>query len=324
MAGGRPKRVLMTGGTGFVGGHLCPRIVAEWPDAHRLIVTRPGDPVAREGFATQALDLTDRAAIDALIAREKPDLVLHLAAQSSVGAGARHEDTWRINAEATLHLACAIARHVPAATVFFVSSAEVYGRRFMEGVATETTTPQPMNAYARSKLAAEMMLADVLTAENALVVARAFNHTGPGQDTRFVLPAFSAQIAAIEAGQVAPKLMVGKLDAQRDFLDVRDVCGAYLALLRNIGAGCRETINVASGTAHRVGDLLVQMQALSTATFDIVPDPDRMRPSEIARSVGSADKLVERTGWAPNVPLATTLRDVLDDQRGRAGERLAS
>ena len=157
-----------------------------------------------------------------------------------------------------------------------------------------------------------------------MIVARAFNHTGPGQDTRFVLPAFAAQIAAIEAGQVAPKLMVGNLDAQRDFLDVRDVCDAYLALLRGAKPGCRETVNVASGKAHRVGDLLAQMQTLSTAAFDIVPDPERMRPSEIACSVGSPAKLVGKTGWAPKVSLATTLRDVLDDQRGRAGVRLAS
>ena len=133
--------------------------MAEWPDAHRLMLTRPGDPVSREGFATLSIDLTDRVAVDTLVSREKPDLVLHLAAQSSVGAGARHEDTWRINAEATLHLASAIARHAPDATVFFVSSAEVYGRGFDEGLATEATKPQPMNAYARSKLAAEMMLA---------------------------------------------------------------------------------------------------------------------------------------------------------------------
>ncbi len=324
MARGRPTRVLMTGGTGFVGGHLCPRIAAEWPEAHRVIVTRPGDPVTREGYATQALELTDRAAVDALVGREKPDLVLHLAAQSSVGAGARHEDTWRINAEATLHLASAIARHAPEATVFFVSSAEVYGRGFDEGLATEATKPQPMNAYARSKLSAEMMLSDVLAKDNALITARAFNHTGPGQDTRFVLPAFAAQISAIEAGRVAPKLMVGNLEAQRDFLDVRDVCDAYLTLLRGVTAGCRETVNVASGTAHRIGDLLAQMQALSTIAFDIVPDPERMRPSEIACSVGSPAKLVGMTDWAPNVPLSTTLRDVLDDQRFRAGVRLAS
>ena len=323
-AAARTTRLLVTGGTGFVGGHLCPRLVAQWPDAERLLLTRAGDPVTREGFATQALDLTDRAAVEATVAHFRPDTIVHLAAQSSVGTPAGGEETWRINLEATLHLAGAVARHVPSTTFFFVSSAEIYGRAFNAGIATEDSVPQPMNAYARSKLAAEMALADTLPATAALIVARAFNHTGPGQDTRFVLPAFAAQIAAIEGGRIAPRLMVGNLEAERDFLDVRDVCDAYLALLCNAEAGCRQTVNVASGTAHRIGDLLAELRGLSNVAFDIGTDPDRMRPSEIACSFGSNAKLARATGWAPKTPLRTTLRDVLDDQRGRAVARLAS
>ena len=323
-AAARTTRLLVTGGTGFVGGHFCPRLRAQWPDAERLLLTRAGDPVAREGFTTQALDLTDRASVEATVARFRPDMIVHLAAQSSIGTPAGGEETWRINLEATLNLAGAVARHVPAATFFFVSSAEIYGRAFNAGTATEDSVPQPMNAYARSKLAAEMVLADTLPTSAALIIARAFNHTGPGQDTRFVLPAFAAQIAAIEAGRIAPRLMVGNLDAERDFLDVRDVCDAYLALLCNAEVGCRQTVNVASGAGRRIGDLLGELQSLSNVAFDIGTDPDRMRPSEIARSVGSHDRLTQATGWAAKTPLRTTLRDVLDDQRGRAVSRLAS
>ena len=321
----RYRRILMTGGTGFVGGHLCPRLVEAFPQAKRLMLTRSGDCVTRDGFVNHAIDLTDHASVDAVFAQFRPDLVLHLAAQAAItAASAAKQDTWRLNVEGTLHLAGAIARHVPTTTFLFVSSAEVYGLAFRDGPATEETVPRPMNAYARSKYAAEMALADVLPEEASLVVARAFNHTGPGQDTRFALPAFAAQIAAIEAGNSPPRLMVGNLEAQRDFLDVRDVCDAYLALVRWAPPRCRETVNVASGKAHRMRDLLDELCAQSSATFEVLNDPARMRPSEIDCSVGRPDRIMQATGWRPNIPISETLRDVLQAQRDLARGTLAS
>ena len=312
----RYRRILMTGGTGFVGGHLCPRIVEAFPQAQRLMLTRSGDCVARSGFVNHPIDLTDHASVDAIFAQFRPDLVLHLAAQAAItAASAAKQDTWRLNVEGTLHLAGAIARHAPATTFLFVSSAEVYGLAFKDGPATEETVPRPMNAYARSKFAAEMALADVLPEEASLIVARAFNHTGPGQDTRFALPAFAAQIAAIETGQSPPRLMVGNLDAQRDFLDVRDVCDAYLALVRWAPPCGRETVNVASGKAHRMRHLLDELCAQSSANFEVLNDPARMRPSEIECSVGRPDKMMHATGWRPKIPMSATLREVLEGQR---------
>ena len=315
----------MTGGTGFVGGHLCPRIVEAFPDAQRLMLTRGGDCVVRSGFVNHAIDLTDRASVDVVFERFRPDLVLHLAAQAAItAASAAKQDTWRLNVEGTLHLAGAIARHAPAATFLFVSSAEVYGLAFKDGPATEETVPRPMNAYARSKFAAEMALADVLPEEASLVVARAFNHTGPGQDTRFALPAFAAQIAAIEAGRMAPRLMVGNLEAQRDFLDVRDVSDAYLALVRWAQPGGRDTVTVASGKALRMRHLLDELCAQSSARFEVLNDPARMRPSEIDCSIGRPDKIMHATDWRPHIPISVTLRDVLQAQRDLARGTLAS
>ena len=300
----RYERILVTGGTGFVGGHLCPRLVAAWPHAERLMLTRPGEEIRRAGFVPAVTDLLDRTAVAGVIARFRPDLVVHLAAQSSVGAlggnaaeAARiNGATWQVNVEASLHIASALAAHAPVATVLFASSAEVYGASFNDGPADETTPPRPMNAYARSKLAAELALADMLPCDAKLLVARAFNHTGAGQDTRFVLPAFAAQIGAIEAGLAAPRLMVGNLDAERDFLDVSDVCDAYLAMLHTPRARLRETVHIASGSACRIGDLLETMRSMSPAQFDVSVDPDRMRPSEVRRVAGSADQLARPDG----------------------------
>ena len=252
------RRILFTGATGFVGHYLAPAIVSAFAQAHRLILRRHGDAVMRESWEAIDGNLLDSGAIDAAVAAFKPDLVLHLAAQASVGASAEAaEATWRINFDGALTLAAACSRHAPEATWFFVSSSEVYGRGFRDGPAREDTPLQPVSVYARSKAAAEAMLADVLTPQARLVIVRPFNHTGPLQDERFVLPSFAAQIAAIEANRKSPRLEVGDLNAARDFLDVRDVCAAYLGLLRKApDLPLRSVFNVGSGKAHTIRALL--------------------------------------------------------------------
>jgi GDP-4-dehydro-6-deoxy-D-mannose reductase len=311
------QRILLTGGTGFVGSWLCPDLVRAYPDSERLLLARPDDKVARSGFAAVPADLLDREAIEAIVTSFKPDLVLHLAAQSSAAASeTTAEATWRTNAEATIHLASALARHSPACTVFFVSTGEVYGLRFKDGPADETTPPHPLNSYARSKLAAEMALHDILPKTASLIVARSFNHTGPNQDQRFAVPAFASQLARIEAGRSAPKLVVGNLDSERDFLDVRDVSQAYLALLRSAPTlGARSLFNVASGKAYRISDVLDRLRAMAGVPVEVAIDPERLRMSDVPRAIGSSNKLQSATDWRPRIDIDETLRSVLDYQR---------
>ena len=195
------------------------------------------------------VDLRDAAAVDRLVAEARPDIIVHLAGQASVGALDRGagEETWRVNLAGTLNLALAVNRFAPEATVLFASSSEVYGRAFGPDPVNEETPPEPANAYARSKLLAERTLADVLPATARILVARPFNHTGPGQREDFVLPSFAAQVARIEAG-LQSALRVGNLDVARDFLDVRDVVAAYCALIEAAPRlPMRFTCNVATG-----------------------------------------------------------------------------
>jgi GDP-4-dehydro-6-deoxy-D-mannose reductase len=204
-------------------------------------------------------------------------------------------------------LAGAVARHCPHARFLFVSSGEVYGGNFRGPPVTEDTPLMPLNAYARSKAAAEAMLADVLPQSARLIVTRSFNHTGAGQDERFALPTFAAQIARIERGEQPPRLSVGNLSAQRDFLDVEDVVDAYLRLLEADGLPQRATFNIASGNAHAISEMLDRLRALARTKFDINVDPNRVRASEVACAVGDASKLRQATGWAP----ARSLDDML-------------
>jgi GDP-4-dehydro-6-deoxy-D-mannose reductase len=298
----RYQRILLTGGTGFVGGYLAPAIASRWPGADRVLLRRPGEQVLREGWRALDAEVIDSAAIGRIVSDSKPDRVLHLAAQAAIGASAElAEATWRVNFGGTLELAHACQRACPTTTFFFVSSSEVYGWSFRDGVANEDTPLRPMNAYARSKAAAESMLPDVLP-QARLIVARPFNHTGPGQDVRFVLPSLAQQIADVEAGRRPPRLELGNLEASRDFLDVRDVCAAYIAMLDAPAAAAERSVyNVASGGSWRIADLVEKFRAHARMPFEVTIDPKRLRPSDVPMAAGSAARLEQATGWKPTI-----------------------
>lgn len=308
------RSVLVTGAGGFVGRYLLAalrdRLV---PDVYLVAP-------ARDGIMQDRLDLNDGSAVTRLIDNLRPDLVVHLAAQSSVGASAGGAaETWRTNVGGTLHLAQAVAAAAPAATFAFASSSEVYGAAFNAGTANEETVPAPMSPYARTKRAGEELLADVLAPTNRLIIFRPGNHSGAGQDTRFVLPAFADQIARIEAGEIPPVIKVGSLTAMRDFLDVRDVVDAYCAVLGQDTATLRETFNIGSGDVHPIGDLLDMLLAMARVSIRVEQDSHRLRASEVPCARIDATKLRERTGWHPCHALRDTVAMVLDDCRRRHG-----
>jgi GDP-4-dehydro-6-deoxy-D-mannose reductase len=313
--------VLLTGGTGFVGRHLSGALTTRFPQAKLVLLCRPGEKPQQRDVHYLTAELTDEASVKVAVDEVRPDLVLHLAAQASVGqAIGTAEETWRVNFCGTMWLAAAMARVCPRATFVFVSSAEVYGANFSKKPVSEDTPPLPLNPYARAKAAAEAMLADVLPQSAQLIVARSFNHTGAGQDERFALPAFAAQIARIEKGEKQPLLSVGNLSAERDFLDVEDVVDAYLRLVETAGLPQRATFNVASGQAHAMSDLLRRLRRLAGADFEISVDPDRMRASDVPCSLGDASRLRKATGWAPRRSVDDMLSHLLEYWR----ERVAS
>ncbi len=300
----RYERILLTGGAGFVGSHLAPALAADYPNARRAMLTLPGNGSAVDpAWEPIEGDLLDAAAVERAIEAFRPDLVAHLAGQASI-AQALHagEATWRANFCGSLNLAAALARHAPEAVLLFTSSASVYGASLKDGPATEETPLRPLDAYGRSKAAAEAMLGDVLGSEARLIVVRPVNHTGARQSAQnFVLSSFASQIAAIETGRREPRLKVGDLAKARDFLDVRDVVAAYRALIAQADklderASC---FNVGSGAPVAIRDLLEGLRALSRRPFDIEVETARLRPAAVdLPSVSlNAAKLAEATGW---------------------------
>ena len=299
-----------------MGLQIAPMLANAFPD-------RPLAKVVREGPAPDGVwtvDLTDRERTDAMVEAVRPQIVVHLAAHSSVAkARLAPNNVWRDNRDGSHALGSAIARHAPHATVLLASTAEVYGRNLKHGPATERTRPAPNGPYANSKRASEFVLEQLLPSTAQLIIARPFNHTGPGQLETFVVASFAAQLARIEAGLVPPVISVGNLEAKRDFLDVRDVASAYVDILKVASDIPRRTVlNVARGEAVSIRAILDQLVALSDAKVEVRLDPARLRPNEIAEATATTDRLAELIAWPPQRPLAETLRAVLDDQRRRS------
>lgn len=314
-------RILITGGAGFVGGHVTQALRRAFVGATIVVVALPGERMRLSDVEVVVCDLTDATAVEKLVIDVAPDLVVHLAGQASVGQASKLvEQTWRVNALASYFLGAAVMRHVPSAVMFFASSATVYGASFRDGVLSEEAPLQPLDVYARSKVAAEYLLSDLFRATGRLVIVRPVNHSGPGQRSNdFVLPSFAAQVVAIEAGRVEPRMKVGDLSRIRDFLDVRDVVDAYVRLIA-IARGLSDNVsvfNVSSGAGYAIGSLLEELRGLSNRDFDIEVDPERMRPSavDISSVICDSSRLRAATGWAPGIPIRETIRALLDERR---------
>ena len=308
--------VVVTGASGFIGRHVMAAIKTTWPDRPILAL---GGPDSR---TMTPIDLTVpdqlRAALDGFAF----DTVVHLAAQSSVtDAAASPGDVWRSNVVGTINLAEAVNALSPGAQVIHAGSAEAYGESFLSGQPLDEDAPlRPANAYARTKVAAELALIDILAPTASVVLLRLFNHTGPGQDERFVAPSFAAQIARIEATGLAGAIRVGDLTARRDFGNVADAAAAFVAVMNAAPRLERVSrFNVCSGVTRPVSDVLDVLLALSNHPIAVETDPARMRPSSIGMAAGSNAALTAATGWAPRVSFDQTMTELMTYWRGHAG-----
>jgi GDP-4-dehydro-6-deoxy-D-mannose reductase len=213
-------------------------------------------------------------------------------------------ESWHVNVDGTVNVLEAVRATQLGARVLFVSTGEVYGN------ASRIPTPEderiaPLSPYAASKAAAE--LACVVSGLD-VVVARASNHEGPGRDDRFAVGSWTRQIARLET-EGGGTLRVGDLSAQRDILDVRDVCRAYGLLLDpSVPAG---TYNVASGEAVTMAEVVELLVGLARAPVQVERDEARVRLADIPCLSGDASKLRAATGWEPTIPLDQTLADTL-------------
>ena len=292
-------KALVTGAAGFVGHYLLAHL-ADF-----------GDETVATDRATGGPDLLDSAALTALFAAERPEVVYHLAGQADVGRSWQEPlATFRANAEGTLNVLAA-AREAGVRRVVTVTSADVYGRVGPEDLPlSEQALLQPVSPYAASKAAADLVAQQAFLGYGQEVIrVRAFNHLGPGQSEQFVCSALAARIARNEVSGEAT-LRVGDLSAKRDFTDVRDVVRAYRLLAAAGHPG--EAYNVCSGVSVSVQSVAEQLLALAHHPMDLVVDQALLRPIDLPDLRGDASKLHSHTGWAPATGLKKSLSDLLE------------
>ena len=290
-------RALVTGANGFVGLHLVAHLAA------------CGDEVIESDT-----DILDREAITAKITEAQPDVVYHLAAQADVGGSWEFPvKTLRVNVEGTLNVLDA-SRLAGAQRVLGITSADVYGhvtQTDSSGQALDETTPlRPVSPYAASKAASETICMQAGLGHGLnVILARSFNHLGPGQSDRFVASAIAGRIAANERSG-ATTVSVGNLEARRDFTDVRDVVRAYRLLIQHGTPG--EAYHVCTGQARAIREIAEQLIGLAAFPMTLEPVPDLLRPVDLKVLCGDNTKIRAATGWAPRMPIETTLQDLLE------------
>jgi GDP-4-dehydro-6-deoxy-D-mannose reductase len=267
--------------------------------------------------ADREVDVTDRAALSTAMASSRPEVIYHLAAMTSVAESwKRPAEYTRVNVLGTAHLLDAAHEVVPEARVVLVSSAEVYGIVREEDLPlSESFATAPANPYSTSKLEAELVAREaVRTRQQGVVIARPFNHIGPGQSPTFVVPALVRRMLDATA-QGLHFIMVGDLSTRRDFSDVRDVVRAYRLLAEWGRPG--EAYNVASGHDVALSDVAEEIRKRINPNLEMLVDPELLRPVEVPVSRGSFAKLHDATGWEPTISLAQSLDDVIDVERSR-------
>jgi GDP-4-dehydro-6-deoxy-D-mannose reductase len=254
--------------------------------------------------------VTDRDAVQAVMRDVRPAAVYHLAALSHVAESwSAAANSFRVNAEGTLNVLVA-ARDAGVGRVLVVGSAEEYGAVRDADLPIDEDTPlRPMTPYGASKVAADYLaLQAYLGAGLETVRARPFNHTGPGQSPRFLVPALARRVAEAErAGE--DKVLVGSLDPVRDITDVRDVVRAYRSLVERGEPG--EVYNVCSGRGTTVREIAERLLAHAHRKLELVVDENLVRKVEVPRLVGNPSKIGADIGWSPEIDIDRTLDDVL-------------
>jgi len=306
--GSRFSPVLITGATGFAGGHLIEHLAG----TGTIVGWGRSSPRAElAGLATwQSIDLLDRNQVRAAMAALRPAAVYHLAGASQVG------ESWRdtakpleVNVLATAHLFDAIRLANLDCRVLVTGSAAVYSPSNVP--ITEDDPLAPPSPYALSKLAQEQLAMHAFRYEGlSVIVARPFNHTGPRQLPAFVAPSIARQIALVEQGHAEPVIRVGNLDAQRDLSDVRDIVRAYEGLIERGTPG--QIYNVGSGVGRSIRSVLEALVSRSRVPVRIESDPARLRPGDSPALVADSSRLRAATLWQPRVSFDEMLEDLLE------------
>ncbi len=310
-------KYVITGASGFVGGHLIDHICRSdpGPAITCLDLIEPDysylEQEIRASIQFIKADLLTDGELLRIIGTARPDFIIHLASFSSVAYSWQHPiESFRNNSNIFLNLLEAVRAVNPGIRILGIGSSEQYGSVLPERMPLKETDPQnPVSPYAVARVAQELMASVYVKGFGLDIVStRSFNHFGPRQDDRFVLSGLARQAADIKKGKAAPVICTGNLDIVRDFTDVRDVVRAYLFLLKRGATG--EVYNVCNGTGRTIGECLETLLGIAGINCEIKKSDELLRPVDNPIIVGDNARIKDRTGWSPKITFDTGLTDL--------------
>lgn len=306
-------KALVIGAAGFVGPYLCKNLLDNGFD---VLATKLENENSKGEFKFVNLNILKKEEIDALLKEFAPNVIFHLAAQSSVKLSwEKPQLTFSINVIGALNLLESVKEFASNAKVVLIGSGEEYGQIDQSKLPVkEDTKIEANNFYAVSKATQNSIGRIYAKAYRLNVVSvRAFNHIGVGQLDTFVIPSFCKQVVEIEKTNKPGVIKVGNLSSKRDFTDVRDIVNAYRLLALKGKSG--ETYNVGSGHSYKIEDLLNIILSLTNASVKVEIDPARFRPVDTPEVRADISKLVKDTGYKVEHDLKDTIKEIMDSYR---------
>ena len=305
------SRVLIFGAGGFVGSYLCKEFLN---NGYKVSGTDKGEgtalPPEVDFYKT---DLMQADAVENLISRIQPDIIVNLAAISSVGASWNMpQTTMAINVIGALNIMEAARKSEQKPKILFVGSSEEYV--ISENPLDENTQLNANNPYGISKVTQEQF-AKLYKEQYGLKIycVRPFNHTGVGQRDSFVLPSFCKQVAKIDKSGKDGKIQVGNLKVKRDFSHVKDVVRAYRMIVES--ENYNRIYNVGSGNAYSLEDMLTYIIGLSNQHIEIEIDQNRIRPTDQPVICCKRSLIRKELGWEPQYDVYDALKEMYEYYR---------
>jgi GDP-4-dehydro-6-deoxy-D-mannose reductase len=301
-------RALVVGADGFAGRWLV-RHLSDSGDTVAAAVGPRFSPPLDAAATIRPIDVRDETSLTRFIAESEPQAIYYLAGVSQRGS----RDT--VSAAAGVSVVGGVNTLIGAAglgsgvRMLFVSSGYIY--RDTDSPLGEEGPTRPTSIYASAKLAAEDALRRLAPPSGVeLIIARPFNHIGPGQRGSFVVPTVVQQVRDVADGR-SSAIRVGPVDSVRDFSDVRDVVRAYRVLATEGRAG--ETYNVASGTGTVIRDLIDMIMEIAGVSAEVISSQPAAGDNQPRSLIGDARKLIA-LGWRPTFSLRQTVADTLQEQ----------
>lgn len=303
------ESIVISGVNGFVGHHLARELAS----SGFSVIGIGTDETVAPGIADVVEEYHQADLSQAWPDISKARAVIHLAGLAAVGPSFDNPQKYiNLNSAMVTHLCEYYVNSEDKPRIILVSSGAIYdGRQSMP--IQESGDIGLSSPYAVSKVLNENQATYYRQRGLDCVVARPFNHIGPGQAPGFILPDFYKRLSQLEDPTAA--VSVGNIATRRDYTDVRDIVHAYRKLA--LADSLQHTVyNVCSGASVSGTEILSELKTvmdLPDVTFEI--DPSLVRPTDIENIVGDSSRLKEELDWKPSIPLQQTIADFVSSQR---------